>query len=62
MDLVNKEINCSIQLLKEAINSVQNSYYIIETIEGKKIRERVFCYELYHQMRKIQEKLEVDFI
>lgn len=42
-----------------ALNNVEKEYYMIKTTYGAIVRERVFCYELYHQMRMIQDKYEL---
>ena len=45
-----------VSLVVDALQNVQNEYFEIKQTEKKstKKRERVFCYELYHQMREIQ--------
>lgn len=47
-----------IKLIKDALENVGEEYYKITTTYKTLgiIRERVFCYELYHQMRLIQDK------
>lgn len=41
-----------IKLVKDSLESVEPNYYKLVTADGNQIvRERVFCYELYHQMR-----------
>lgn len=47
-------------LITDAINNVSSNYYHISTTYKREgiIRERVFCYELYHQIRLIQEDKE----
>lgn len=47
------------EIIFKAIESIGSEYFTINTINGKKVRERVFCYELYHQMRKLQENLKI---
>lgn len=44
-----------IELIKEALVNIDEKYFRIkvEGIGKEKIRERVFCYELYHQIRKL---------
>ena len=43
-------------LVTEAAKNVTAGYYKVETANGEqKYRERVFCYELYHQMRERQK-------
>ena len=46
-----------ISLIKNALDEVPQDYYHISTTYCKEgiVRERVFCYELYHRMRKIQD-------
>ena len=40
--------------IKEAIEKIESKFYKIISANGKeRIRERVFCYELYHQLRLI---------
>jgi hypothetical protein len=47
-------------LIKNALKNIEKKYYKFPTFtdSGKKYitRERVFCYELYHQMRTIQKE------
>jgi hypothetical protein len=53
-----------IKLVKKAIGKVGKTYYYFPTYNGvdsenvitERIRERVFCYELYHQIKTTQEK------
>jgi len=47
-------------LIKESILSIQEKYFIQDTVnkERKKYNERVFCYELYHQIRLRQSRFE----
>ncbi len=40
-----------VEMIKSAINNIDKDYYHLKTIDGNKVRERVFCYELYHQFR-----------
>jgi len=48
--------NNIVKLVIEAIKNVSNDYIRIERADGgQQYRERVFCYELYHQMRQIQD-------
>lgn len=44
--------------LKKALQKVDNSYFKLPVsyCDLEIVRERVFCYELYHQIRKIQEE------
>lgn len=46
-----------LNLIKEALDYVTDPYYNLKTTYEPSgiVRERVFCYELYHQMRRIQE-------
>lgn len=47
-----------VSLVVDALQNVDVEYFEIQQYgtENTKRRERVFCYELYHQMRKIQER------
>ena len=47
-----------VSLVVDALQNVDVEYFEIKQYgtENAKRRERVFCYELYHQMRKIQER------
>ncbi|WP_261859293.1 hypothetical protein [Photobacterium sanguinicancri] len=41
-------------ILKQATNQIESSYFHLELDGGDPVyRERVYCYELYHQMRKL---------
>jgi hypothetical protein len=42
-------------IIREALSRVETGYYRLRTTyaEAGVVRERVFCYELYHQMRSI---------
>lgn len=45
-----------LELVKKALQNVESSYFELLTM-GKpsvRVRERVFCYELYHQMRLLK--------
>lgn len=45
-----------IDFLDEALSNVGEHYWVVHSAEDEFfLRERVFCYELYHQMRKIQD-------
>jgi hypothetical protein len=37
--------------LREAVERIQPHFIRLPTVSGTTIRERVFCYELYHQLR-----------
>ncbi|WP_019879947.1 hypothetical protein [Succinispira mobilis] len=47
-----------LKLIYQAMKNVPNEYFEIKTSgnTSSKKRERVYCYELYHQMRLLQEK------
>lgn len=45
--------------LIEALDKIDQSYYRVLTTYDEVVRERVFCYEFYHQMRLIQQKFRV---
>lgn len=52
----NFKIEPFIDLIKSALSNVDQKYWEIWTANNQQlIRERAFCYELYHQMRKLQE-------
>jgi hypothetical protein len=55
-----KDIDCFLQFISDALNNVDRKYYSIKiathTEQSTVFRERVFCYEFYHQMRSLQEK------
>lgn len=38
-------------LLRTATSKIENAYFLLSTLGGEKYRERVYAYELYHQMR-----------
>lgn len=41
--------------VKEAIEKIEKKFYNIISVNGReRIRERVFCYKLYHQLRLIK--------
>ncbi len=46
-----------IEVLKGALSRIEGDYFSVPTAscESKSVRERVFCYELYHQLRSAQE-------
>ena len=47
--------------IKEAIEKIESKFYKIISANGKeRIRERVFCYELYHQLRLIEFDYKFD--
>lgn len=47
--------------IKKAINNVEESFYnIISANSNKGVRERVFCYELYHQLRMLSSTYKFD--
>lgn len=46
-----------VRLIIQAIQGVDAEYFELETVENGPIkRERVFCYEMYHQMRLLLEE------
>lgn len=50
------DINEFYKFIDCAMSNIANDYWMVQTAEGdEKVRERVFCYELYHQMRLLQE-------
>ena len=47
--------------IKEAIEKIEKKFYNIISVNcGERIRERVFCYELYHQLRLIKFDCKFD--
>lgn len=40
-----------IECIKKSFNNITQDYFLLETTYGEIKRERIFCYELYHQMR-----------
>lgn len=53
------EMKCKeyLDLIKEGLDNVDDSYFRLQTTydENGIVRERVFCYELYHQIRCLQQ-------
>ncbi len=49
---MNEKVGSFIQLIMDSIENVGDDYYKITTTYRTLgiVRERVFCYELYHQM------------
>jgi hypothetical protein len=41
------------QLLKDSTSKIEDAYFLLPTLGGEKYRERVYAYELYHQLRSI---------
>lgn len=58
-----KDLNFYIDVIKNGLNNVEKNYYQINIAceSASIIRERVFCYELYHQIRKIIEMKKISF-
>ena len=53
--VINETENEILKNIKEAIEKIESKFYKIISANGKeRIRERVFCYELYHQLRLIE--------
>jgi len=47
--------------VKDAIDKIEKKFYNIISVNGReRIRERVFCYELYHQLRLIKFDCKFD--
>jgi hypothetical protein len=47
--------------IKIAVEKIEKKFYSIISINGEeRIRERVFCYELYHQLRLIEFNYKFD--
>lgn len=52
-----------INLIKNSLESIEPNYYRLVTADNNHVvRERVFCYELYHQMRLKQINFEQDLV
>ena len=53
---MDKMVESFIQLIRDALENVGDEYYKLTTTYRTLgvVRERIFCYELYHQMRLIQ--------
>jgi len=58
VDMDKKEISEYVDLIITAFDRVSQDYYKINTTSSADgiVRERVFCYELYHQIRCLQNK------
>lgn len=50
--------NDILKMIKDAMKEVDRCYYSISCAKmaSPKLRERTYCYELYHQMRILQDK------
>ena len=61
---MDKKIESFIQLITDSLEKVEDEYYRLTTTYKPMgiVRERVFCYELYHQMRLIQSQRELNDI
>jgi len=47
-------VESKLEIIESALNKVESRYHdVITTYSTNVIRERVFCYELYHQIRMI---------
>lgn len=59
-----EEGNYCINLIKEALNKIPDDYYKLGTTYKKKgiVRERVFCYELYHEIRCLQPENHILYL
>ena len=55
---MDKMVESFIQLIRDALENVGDEYYKLTTTYRTLgvVRERIFCYELYHQMRLIQSQ------
>ena len=53
-----KDVDFLLEVIENAINLVEEPYYNLRTTYEPNgiVRERVFCYELYHRMRCILEE------
>lgn len=52
-----KDVDSLLEVIETALNLVEEPYYNLKTTYEPCgiVRERVFCYELYHRMRNILE-------
>jgi hypothetical protein len=53
-----------IEMIQKSIGNIDSKYFKLETayeLNGI-VRERVFCYELYHQIRKYQDNHDINTI
>jgi len=50
-----KDFQCFLESLKEAVRRIDRHYFQLDVADSKNpiYRERVYCYELYHQLRCI---------
>lgn len=48
------DINDYLPFITDALNHVEQPYFLLPTTYTPIMRERVFCYEFYHQMRTLQ--------
>lgn len=55
---MDKELKKYLNIIIEALNNMDERYYNLKTTYEPAgiVRERVFCYELYHQIRCVQTK------
>ena len=62
--LNNFSIDQFLEKLIEAITKVEHQYFLVKTTNEPNgiVRERTFCYELYHQFRKATEDDQYQFI
>ena len=53
---MDEKIESFVEMIKGSLDNVGDEYYKITTTYESSgiVRERVFCYELYHQMRSVQ--------
>jgi hypothetical protein len=59
MSRSNEDWNCFTRCLGESIKAIKKCYFQVEVNEQEPMwRERVYCYELYHQLRCRMEKLK----
>lgn len=55
---MDRKVDSFIQLISDSLENIGDEYYRLTTTYNPFgiVRERVFCYELYHQMRLIQSQ------
>ena len=55
---MDEKVESFVEMIKDSLENVGDEYYKITTTYESSgiVRERVFCYELYHQMRLVQSE------
>lgn len=60
---MNDKVEQLLPIVKKALTQITSDYFKIITTYDRSgiIRERVFCYELYHRIRNLMDESEIDF-